>query len=294
MIFFSNQLLTQKSSRILNISTGNPASTAKGTALKEITLYGDNQDGQLCGDFVAENLYKINLDIRGKNLFDIDNSTRKESSLANSNYENGIWDAKGNEGSGWSSFTSGEVSLNFSAIETANKTVTISLYMTLLERGKYTNVYLQCFTGPKSNYSKYQKIYYGSGESVLGQRRLYTWTLSPTEDLEAFVIRLINNRWAIEINTLQIEIGEKSTDWEPYQSSQYFDMYMPKQIGADELATISFNTGKATLVSGSETTDISNLQDWSKIPKLKNTNIITAKAEIMPSDMEITYYSRGD
>lgn len=402
MNIFSKQFLMSKANKILNTVTGNPVTTLKGVSLKQADIYGNNQDGQFCGDFVEENKYKINLKIEGinlidytkaearndsqtveiiddgvkftgnyyfyipvkglkvgmpytfyaegdyvstwntlyvdgtypqynttigniivptkevdyirvykkdptivgtdmifknmmliegKNLFDVDNATLEARNATDVSYENGIWYGTGNEGSSWSSYAAGQLSLNFSAIETANKTVTISLYMTLLEQGKWTEAYLQYFTGTKSNYSRYNKVYWGDGASALGQRILYTWTFETADNLETFVIRLINNRWAIELSTLRICVSEEH-DYQPYQEPQSFDLYLPKQIVVDEFISVSFNTGKASLVSGNETTDISNLQNWSKIPKLKDTNIIAASAEIPPSNMDIYYYSK--
>ena len=275
MNIFSKQFLTQKSSRILNISTGNPASTTNGISLKEITLYGDNQDGQLCGDFVAENLYKINLKINGLNLVDYTKATDR---LGNpiTIIENGvIWDR------------------------------TINYYFNIpCELKSGTTISAKCNSDYAENeghyISSYNTLY---TDKTQGYFNVDSGYITITKDMTHLQLRKENPASSIspvpiKVTDIMCVKGKYSPytipDYEPYQAPQSFDIFLPKQIGTDEFATISFNTGKATLVSGSETTDISNLQNWSKIPKLKNTNIITAKAEITPSDMEITYYSRGD
>ena len=75
-----------------------------------------------------------------------------------------------------------------------------------------------------------------------------------------------------DANTFQLELGDVSTDYEPYHEPSTTNIYLDEPLGEGQ----SINYKKDGLPT---------------IPTFKGTSIITADTTIQPSNAEITYYS---
>ena len=128
--------------------------------------------------------------------------------------------AQGNAGSDGMAYSSGNLRLRFRrengayiSIPTANQTITVSLYVTLLEQGIHDNkVGIYACTESTS----------GSGGRAdftlnVGERTKVSFTRTPTVDVTALIVRLNNNKVKVEMDTLQIEYSYEATEFEAYK-----------------------------------------------------------------------------
>ena len=100
------------------------------------------------------------------------------------------------------------------SVASANQTVTVTLYVTLLEQGVHDNrVGFYVVNGSSTT---------GSGGRAdvaltLGERTKVSFTRTPTFDLTGLGVRMNNNKIKVEMDTLQIEYGYEATEFEAYK-----------------------------------------------------------------------------
>ena len=147
---------------------------------------------------------------------------------------NGIYRVKGDEGYGAAAASAGQTFIYLNPISSTNKKITVSFYATRYTDGKWkdssTTVFQLLFGPDESNYAKTNKIFSDYTQYPIGERKLITYTFTPTYDLQIMCIRLNNMEWEIELNTLQIEEGSTATDYEPYGATPSPDI--PSEINS--------------------------------------------------------------
>ena len=91
--------------------------------------------------------------------------------------------------------------------------------------------------------------------------------------------------------------GEYTTEtmppYEPYHSPQKIDIIVPHALTSNEKVSINFLKRTALLQNGGEAEDISGMQDWTYIPIThggKTENIYT-DTKVNPSNMTVEYYT---
>ena len=240
----------------------------------------------------ADNKYHVPVKAIGKNLIDWSLATCERRNTSEGEYSNGILTATGNNTTSTeydqSNFSNGQLNIKGSQKIPNNTRVTLSFYATLLElnsktgypQGKPT---YQFYFGSLSNYSKYEKSIWNSPE--INTRVKYTYTFTTTSEQNDWQVsfRLGGAKWQVEVNTLQLEVGDTATEYEPYSHSsaeavldtplapgEYIDLIRKKRID-DNAETDITVTGELKTVN-------------SKI------NNIFCNTEAIPSDMEVEYF----
>ena len=174
--------------------------------------------------------YKMPVKTGGKNLFDKDNVARRISKATVIEENNDVIIIQGDEGLGELAYSAGEIRMEMHNSYEANKTYTLSIYMTLLEAGKWDRINEFWFGASKSDYAKTHKIFSGDQNSIIGIRQKYSFTFTPNYDLKTITIRLNGGKWNIEWNTLQLEQNNEVTEYEPYIEPVTTNIYLDEPL----------------------------------------------------------------
>ena len=131
-----------------------------------------------------------------------------------------LFRVKGDEGNDSIAYSAGEVRLTFDEMDTTNKQITVSFYMTRYDDGKW-----------KDTKDFVSIVYFGTSESYIkntyliqdyttsypiGERCLFKYTFTPDYNMNRITLRLNNMDWGIELNTIQVEYGTEATTYEEY------------------------------------------------------------------------------
>ena len=99
-----------------------------------------------------------------------------------------------------------------------NETISVSLYVTLLEKGKYSNV-IRIYVAT-NNHKTLRGL--SSVALPLNERTKITFSCTPTFDVAELIVRLNNNKVKFEMDTLQIEYGYEPTEFEAYKTPKTY------------------------------------------------------------------------
>ena len=199
----------------------------------DFTISIQLEEGSTATEYEPYHKYKIPVRARGKNLFDLGSATRGADNCTDVSYENGVWYGKGKETipENWNAiWGAGQLSIKFPKINTTNKKVIISMYYTLLEEPSSVGTpCMYCFyAGDSANYARYSEAL--QSFPPIGERKRLVFSRTLNFDLSIFTMRLGGGRWAVELDTLQIEIGDKVSLYEPYIEPQTFDIYLDEPL----------------------------------------------------------------
>ena len=151
----------------------------------------------------------------GKNQVDFRNNTWYGANCSEKSRDGEVITAKGDAGSRLN-YSSGCLFLRFNETPViGNNTITISLYVTLLEQGIHDN-YIRLYVANAKDSTT------GSGGNAdvaltLNERTRISFTRTPSFDTAAVIINLNNNKIKAEMDTLQIEYGYEATEFEAYK-----------------------------------------------------------------------------
>lgn len=165
----------------------------------------------------------VTVSATGKNLFDVDNTSV---TMSNATYtqDGNSYTVKGNAGS-YNGGSSGRlyIKLPHKLKRWASKKdvveYTVSLYVTLLEEGIHGPTFFAfCRDETNETATRGKNVEMQLGERVRVNFQLLNAGGSELKDL---VFYLNNNKMLIELDTLQIEVGENVTEQEPYNGTTY-------------------------------------------------------------------------
>lgn len=143
-----------------------------------------------------------------------------------------------------------------------------------------------------------KKIFYAFQPSDLGDTVTYFGTFTTPENLSEWsrLIMYGTKNGVSVFSDLRIAEGTYTTntmpDYEPYIPSKTINLYTPQQLGAG--SSISLNGEKVTLSASGTDTDITAIQDMTQDMTIPEANEIriTADTQVMPSRIDIEYYSK--
>ncbi len=174
--------------------------------------------------------YKIPIVCSGKNLFDKDNFTQSITSATGkkSGYDYTI---TGNKGA-LNSASSGTFLIKLPKnIVAKNKTISISVYITMLEYGDINNQ-IRAWTEANDSAKDHQL----SQNFSLNERVRLSWVFTNVDyELSGFRFYINGNKILFEMDTLQIETNATATDYEPYVEPVTTTIYLDeplRKIGA--------------------------------------------------------------
>lgn len=240
---------------------------SKNRSLKNYTIYG-NVGG--VGDLGGDNKYIIPIVARGKNIFDLNSTTLYVTNATEASYENGVQICRGNVGLSENAASSGQFMWTFPKLKTINKQITISLYITLFEVGVYGYKRINLLAG--TSYSDYSIDVFKPYVSLIdGERYKCVWTFTPTYDIGSLTFRLNNCKWAIELNTLQIEVGDEFTGYEQYKPITTKNIILDAPLLENQ--SINYKT-----------------DNLPPLPQFKGTTIYETDTAIKPSRIQVEYY----
>ena len=152
----------------------------------------------------------------GKNLAYINQLTYDNATVISDT--NGIIRIKGDEGFNACAFSAGQINFALNPIESKDKTITVSFYLTRYSDSKWKessgNVF-QLLLGTDSQNSALAVSTYNNYTNYNTNERIkVVYTFTPSFDIGQMSIRLKNMEWEIEYNTIQIEEGNVATDYE--------------------------------------------------------------------------------
>lgn len=175
----------------------------KGTAATAYTPY--------VSDFSAVQVKRY-----GKNLFDVNNTKFVNYYNTQSYAKDGnTYTVHGVEGVASLAYSSGELRVGLNnTMATTGKNVTVSMYVTLLEQGKY-NEFMGCWLCDNN----VTAIAAASRSAALTLNERVRWSVSISNvgnDVGGLLFRLNNNKVVIELDTLQVEYGDTATEYQTY------------------------------------------------------------------------------
>lgn len=185
--------------------------------------------GTLITEGEHEGKYKVPVTVRGKNLWNKDAVKIRTASCSQYSTDGYNITAKGDEGVEYDA-SAGQIVFYLDYTVPANKQYTISLYATKLEQGIYQTDAHMYYGYYPSNYSAYGKRFY-NGVNI-GQRIRYSYTFTPTVDINSVTFRLNSHKWLIEADTIQIEVNASATAYEPYTEPVTTDIYLDAPLRA--------------------------------------------------------------
>ncbi|MBE5822088.1 MAG: hypothetical protein E7311_05855 [Clostridiales bacterium] len=156
------------------------------------------------------NKYKIPINIKGKNLVDISKLTHTKSNLIVNETSTNSWTVQGAEGASELAYSAGEIRSVFQNKLEANKDYTLSFYITLLEQGIYNNNFCIYLGNSKTDYAKKQFRY---SNLEVGKRVKIETKFNVNFEIGTLTMRLNNNKYLIEMDTMQIEEGTVATEY---------------------------------------------------------------------------------
>ncbi len=168
----------------------------------------------------------------GKNLIDWSTAKYSRLNVSEETLSDGIWTVKGDNTrdpttTSQGSYFNGQISIRGFQKIPNNTKVTLSFYATLLELNSKTgykdDVKHQIFFGPRTNNTQYVKAFFSNPE--INTREKYTYTFTTTSALDDWIMgfRLGGSKWQVELNTLQLEVGDTATTYEQYKTVGDFD-----------------------------------------------------------------------
>lgn len=149
----------------------------------------------------------------GKNLFDVNvHKTNPQNCEVLDSTEN-KYTIKGNEGKGTAlAYSAGAFQVRFNKNIKVFDKVTVSAYVTLLEIGQYDNR-----IRVSENNTSGVTIRQNDFELEINKRQKISVTYDATRgSINAVSFYLNNNKVLIEVDTLQVEVGDVATNYEPY------------------------------------------------------------------------------
>lgn len=265
----------------LKTSTNGIIEASKDPKIVSSKIYGNSiQDGdpspdspveiQSVGDLVTEgeykDKYKIPVTVSGKNIFDIDAVSGNV--IANGSVEeiNNGWKAKGSYGgstnaaafsNGWLRPGTSKGSIYISA----GQKVTISADVKLIKASDNykdnNNIRIYLYSTTNNNYTSNSQTFSSSNTTRVKQ----TYTVEVSGNYYP-IFTLQDNE--LEITNIQIETGDKNTDFEAYQKPQVNNIYLdqPLRKVGDYADYIDLNNKK--IIRNVKHIEFSGNEDWSK------------------------------
>lgn len=146
------------------------------------------------------NKYKININVEPKNIFNVSNYSLQTINAKDYTKDSNIVKIRGNEGYGELAWSAGELRIIPSNILEKDKKYEVDIFLTLLEQGKYNNLFMM-YLGDHANNARYRKTYY---DSTLNKEQTVTLTFTPKVNVTVITLRLNNNYWMFDLNKLKI------------------------------------------------------------------------------------------
>lgn len=193
------------------------------------TILTDGKETKSLGTLVVDDesrfngMYSVDLKLTLKNMFNVNDT--ESLNIAKANYseysfDNNVITVMGNEGMQAYAWSAGQIGImiNNKKLKAGN-TYTFSFDTTLLEVGKYSKK-IQIAVGYNSTetYFNYNKVI----DTLELNKKVRSYiTFTPKEDVDKITFRLNNNKIAIDLNSFQIEKGDKMTSYSPYIETTY-------------------------------------------------------------------------
>ncbi len=179
------------------------------------TLY----EAKITGSSVPEAPIEVQITARGKNFIDKDIVDIKRSNCSLYETNGDLITVQGNEGASAYLASAGTLTLTFPDT-LPNGIYTFSMYVTLLEEGVWG-------TGMRI-LANNSKLFYVDSNTV-GLRKKIKGTYTAEDGFSSLVIRLNGSKWLIDVGTLQVESGDKATDYEPFVEPQTESIYLTEE-----------------------------------------------------------------
>ena len=185
------------------------------------TLY----ETKITGSSAPEAPTQVQITVRGKNFIDKNIVDIKMSNcfLYEKNGDSII--VQGNEGLSAYAASGGNLRVTFPETLPGG-TYTFSVYITLLEEGIW-GTGMRMYAGADLD-SYTDKIFYFDKNTV-GLRKKFKGTYTAQNGFGILSIRVNGSKWLIELDTLQIESGNKATDYEPFVEPQTERIYLTEE-----------------------------------------------------------------
>lgn len=147
----------------------------------------------------------------GKNLFDVSDHKFNWENVTLNSSDGNIYDVTGATGTTAMAYSAGAVRVRLSKSIPIRDKITISFYMTLVEQGMHDNrIRIWSHDGEKSLENTTVTLTPGVRQKV----SMVCNTVGGV--LHSVMIYVNANRIAMEVDTLQVEVGDTVTDYEPY------------------------------------------------------------------------------
>ena len=179
------------------------------------TLY----EAKITGGSVQEAPIQAKITIRGKNFVDKSNINIRPNSYRLYEKNGDLITVQGKDGTSQYAASAGTLILTFPE-SLPSGTYTFSMYVTLLEEGIWG-------TGMRILANNSKLFHYG--ENTIGLRKKITGTYTAENGFSSLVIRLNACKWLIDIGTLQVESGDKATNYEPFVEPQTESIYLAEE-----------------------------------------------------------------
>lgn len=147
----------------------------------------------------------------GKNLFDVSDHKFNWENVTLNSSDGNIYDVTGATGTTAMAYSAGAVRVRLSKSIPIRDKITISFYMTLVEQGMHDNrIRIWSHDGEKSLENTTVTLTPGVRQKV----SMVCNTVGGV--LHSVMIYVNANRIAMEVDTLQVEVGDTATNYEPY------------------------------------------------------------------------------